>query len=119
MLKRFLSYYKPHIKLLILDMLAALTISLIGMVYPLVTNKMLNVFIPEKMYGTIVIAGTIVLILYIVRMLLRYFMQYYGHVSRLIACIACDAEITDISCSVERPPKNTPMLVFILLYLLC
>ena len=79
MLKRFLSYYKPHIKLLILDMLAALTISLIGMVYPLVTNKMLNVFIPEKMYGTIVIAGTIVLILYIVRMLLRYFMQYYGH----------------------------------------
>ena len=79
MLKRFLSYYKPHIKLLILDMLAALTISLIGMVYPFVTNKMLNVFIPEKMYGTIVIAGTIVLILYIVRMLLRYFMQYYGH----------------------------------------
>ena len=79
MLKRFLSYYKPHIKLLVLDMLAALTISLIGMVYPLVTNKMLNVFIPEKMYGTIVIAGTIVLILYIVRMLLRYFMQYYGH----------------------------------------
>ena len=79
MLKRFLSYYKPHIKLLILDMLAALTISLIGMVYPLVTNKMLNVFIPEKMYGTIVIAGSIVLILYIVRMLLRYFMQYYGH----------------------------------------
>ena len=61
-------------------MLAALTISLIGMVYPLVTNKMLNVFIPEKMYGTIVIAGSIVLILYIVRMLLRYFMQYYGHV---------------------------------------
>ena len=80
MLKRFLSYYKPHIKLLILDMLAALTISLIGMVYPLVTNKMLNVFIPEKMYGTIVIAGAIVLILYILRMLLRYFMQYYGHV---------------------------------------
>ena len=79
MLKRFLSYYKPHIKLLILDMLAALTIALIGMVYPLVTNKMLNVFIPEKMYGTIVIAGMIVLILYIVRMLLRYFMQYYGH----------------------------------------
>ena len=27
---------------------------------------------------------------------------------------AWDAEITDISCSVERPPKNTPMLVFII-----
>ena len=79
MLKRFLNYYKPHMKLLVLDMLAALTIALIGMVYPLVTNQMLNVFIPGKMYGTIVIAGIMVLILYIVRMLLRYFMQYYGH----------------------------------------
>ena len=80
MLKRFLGYYKPHIKLLILDMLAALAISLIGMVYPVVTNKMLNEYIPQKMYSTIVIAGVVVLVLYILRMLLRYFMQYYGHV---------------------------------------
>ena len=44
MLKRFLSYYKPHKKMLALDMLAALFISIIGMVYPIVTNKMLNVY---------------------------------------------------------------------------
>ena len=61
-------------------MLAALLISLIGMVYPIVTNKMLNVYIPEKMYTTIVIAGCTVLGLYVIRMLLRYFVQYYGHV---------------------------------------
>ena len=41
-LKRFVSYYKPHKAMLALDMLAALFISLIGMVYPIVTNKMLN-----------------------------------------------------------------------------
>jgi hypothetical protein len=29
--------------------------------------------------------------------------------------MACDAEITEISCSVERPPKNTPIFVFIYL----
>ena len=80
MLKRFLRYYKPHGRMLTLDMLAALLISLIGMVYPIVTNKMLNVYIPEKMYSTIVIAGCIVLALYVMRMLLRYFVQYYGHV---------------------------------------
>ena len=79
MLKRFISYYKPHSKMLVLDMLAALFISVIGMVYPIVTNKMLNEYIPKKMYTTIVIAGIIVLALYIVRMLLRYFVQYYGH----------------------------------------
>lgn len=79
MLKRFLHYYKPHKKMLTLDMLAALLISVIGMVYPIVTNNMLNIYIPNKMYSTIVIAGIIVLVLYALRMLLRYFVQYYGH----------------------------------------
>ena len=79
MLKRFLGYYKPHKRLLLLDMLAALFISVIGMVYPVVTNKMLNEYIPNKMYKTIVVAGVIVLSLYVLRMLLRYFVQYYGH----------------------------------------
>ena len=80
MLKRFIHYYKPHKKMLALDLIASLLISLIGMVYPVVTNKMLNVYIPEKMYATIVISGLIVLALYVLRMLLRYFVQYYGHV---------------------------------------
>ena len=80
MLKRFIAYYKPHRFMFALDMLAALLISVIGMVYPMVTNKMLNDLIPNRLYDQIIIAGVIVLILYIVRMLLRYFVQYYGHV---------------------------------------
>ena len=79
MLKRFLAYYKPHKKLLIWDLLASLLISLIGMVYPIVTNKMLNDYIPNRLYSTVVIAGVVVLILYGIRMGLRYFVQYYGH----------------------------------------
>ena len=79
MLKRFITYYKPHTKMLTLDMLASLLISIIGMVYPVVTNNMLNTYIPQKMYKTIVISGIIVLTLYVIRMLLRYFVQYYGH----------------------------------------
>ncbi len=80
MFKRFISYYKPHKKMLVLDMFAALMISIIGMVYPIVTNKMLNIYIPNKMYKTIVIAGICVLVLYVIRLLLRYFVQYYGHI---------------------------------------
>ena len=79
MLKRFIHYYKPHKKMLTFDMLASLLISVIGMVYPIVTNQMLNIYIPEKMYTTIVFSGLIVLALYALRMLLRYFVQYYGH----------------------------------------
>ena len=80
MLKRFVSYYRPHWKMLTLDLLASLLISIIGMVYPVVTNKMLNDYIPNEMYRAIVIAGILVLALYVVRMLLRYFVQYYGHI---------------------------------------
>ncbi len=80
MLKRFIRYYKPHKKMMILDMLASLFISIIGMVYPIVTNKMLNDYIPNKMYKVIVIAGGMVLLLYVIRMLLRYFVEYYGHI---------------------------------------
>ena len=80
MLKRFIKYYKPHKKMLVLDMLAALLISVIGMVYPIITRKMLNQYIPEKMYTAIVVAGLVVLALYVIRMLMRYFVQYYGHI---------------------------------------
>ena len=80
MLKRFIYYYKPHKKMLALDLLASLFISVIGMVYPVVTNRMLNRFIPERMYNAIIISGVVLLTLYVVRMLLRYFVQYYGHV---------------------------------------
>ncbi len=79
MLKRFIHYYGPHRKMLALDMLASLLISVIGMVYPIVTNRMLNIYIPEKMYTTIVVSGLTVLALYFIRMLLNYFVQYYGH----------------------------------------
>ena len=80
MLRRFISYYKPHKRLLFWDMLAALFISIIGMVYPIVTRKMLDEYIPGRMYKAIIIAGAVVLGLYFVRMLLRYFVQYYGHI---------------------------------------
>lgn len=79
MLKKFISYYKPHKKLFIADMSASLFISAIGMVYPIITNLMLNTLIPEKKYNLIIISGAAVLTLYVVRMLLRYFVQYYGH----------------------------------------
>ena len=80
MLKRFLSYYKPHMKIFVLDMLASLIVSLVGIVYPIVTRRMLNTLIPERKYKMIVVAGAILLGLYLFRMLLHYFIQYYGHV---------------------------------------
>ena len=92
MFKRFLSYYKPHKGMFALDMLASLLISLIGMVYPIVTNRMLNDYFPNRMYRAVVIGGIIVLFLYIARMLLRYFVQYYGHIIgvKMQSAMRCD-----------------------------
>ena len=80
MLKRFITYYKPHKWALTLDMLASLTISLIGMVYPIMTNRMLNDLIPNRLYSQVIVAGVAVLCLYVVRMGLQFFVQYYGHI---------------------------------------
>ena len=83
MLKRFLSYYKPHKKLFAMDMLASLLVSLIAVLYPMVTRTMLNDLIPNRNYRMIVIFGCGLLVLYAVRMLLNFFIQYQGHVMGL------------------------------------
>lgn len=80
MFKRFISYYKPHIKMFTLDMVASLLISVIGMCYPILTRKVFNDFVPNANITMILIFGGVLLVLYFIRMLLRYFVQYYGHV---------------------------------------
>lgn len=80
MFNKFVSYYKPHKKLFVLDMIASFFVSLIGIVYPIITRKMLNQLIPQREYRLIIFFGLTLLALYIVRMLLRYFIQYQGHI---------------------------------------
>lgn len=80
MLKRFVSYYKPHLKMFTLDMLASLLISLIAMCYPILTRKVFSTYVPEKDINMIIIFAAILVGLYIIRMFLKYFVQYYGHV---------------------------------------
>ena len=80
MLKRFISYYAPHKLIFSLDMLASLLVALVSIVYPIVTRTMLNDLIPNRNYRMVVIFGISLLALYIVKMLLNFFIQYYGHV---------------------------------------
>lgn len=80
MLKRFLAYYKPHRRLFALDMLASLTVAMIGIVYPVVTRTMLNTLIPERNQRMIVMCGILLFGLYGAKMALNFFIQYQGHV---------------------------------------
>ena len=80
MIKRFLKYYKPHKKLFIMDMGASLLVSLIAILYPMITRLMLNDLIPNKRYRDIVVFGVGLLLLYLIRMGLNFFIQYQGHI---------------------------------------
>lgn len=80
MFKRFVKYYKPHKTLFFFDMLASLFIAIIGMLYPIITRQVFNIYVPAGDIKMIVILGVSLLILYLIRMLLRFFVQYYGHI---------------------------------------
>lgn len=79
MIRRFIKYYKPHLKWFYLDLAAAFLVSICDLVYPIITRKMMNTYIPEKMMKPLLIAALILLGIYIAKMILNYFITYYGH----------------------------------------
>ena len=79
MFKKFLSYYKPHKLTFALDMLASLGMSIIAIFYPMITRAMLNDLIPNKKYTDIIVYGIGLLVIYLLRMGLSYYVQYQGH----------------------------------------
>ncbi len=79
MLKRFISYYKPHKKLFLLDLLCAGLLAACDLFYPMITRSMLNDYIPNSKLRALIIWAAALLLIYIVKAGLKYFMQYYGH----------------------------------------
>ena len=80
MIRRFIKYYRPHLKLLFLDLVCALAISGIDLLFPIATNKVLKEFIPNQEIKLMLYVGLGLLILYGIRFLLSYLIGYYGHV---------------------------------------
>ncbi|MBQ1307675.1 MAG: ABC transporter ATP-binding protein [Erysipelotrichaceae bacterium] len=79
MLKRFLSYYKPYLKTFALDMTCALGNSATGILYPIITRYMLNDLIPNQKFDQIIIYGSVLLGAYVLKMIMKYCVDYYGH----------------------------------------
>lgn len=80
MIKKFASYYKPHIKLFVLDIVCAFLFAGCSLFYPMVAQKMINVYIPNKNLSAILWASSIILFVYVIKMILNYIIQYWGHV---------------------------------------
>lgn len=80
MIKRFLSYYRPHKKLFFIDMFCAFLVATMDLVFPMLTNFLLKDAIPNKNLRAILIFTTVLAILYIVKLIASYIVDYWGHV---------------------------------------
>ena len=71
-LQIFLSYFKPHRRLFIMDMCCALMISLIDLAFPYVSRWCMYELLPQSAYRTFFTVMAVVLIAYLLRSLLTY-----------------------------------------------
>ena len=75
----FLSYFKNHKKLFALDVLCAVGISAIDLMFPLVTRSALYDMLPNQMYRTFFTVMVTVLVCYVLRSVLQFVVAYFGH----------------------------------------
>lgn len=80
MLKKFISYYKPHMGLFILDMFCAVAVALCNLYYPTLARKIINEYSVEKTFVPIIIGAVLLLLVYVVKAVGTYIMGYYGHI---------------------------------------
>ncbi|WP_334298561.1 ABC transporter ATP-binding protein [Wansuia hejianensis] len=79
LLKRFISYYKPHKKLFFIDMFFAFLVSTFDLIFPMFTRKMVNQIIPDGRMDLLLKWSIIMILLFIVRYISSYIVAYWGH----------------------------------------
>ena len=82
MIKRFAKYYRPHLKLFLLDLLFATLISVIDLVFPMMTNVVLKDFFKDPSFEAkfLIYIGIGFVVLYGFRFFCSYFIGYWGHI---------------------------------------
>ena len=79
-IREFVSYYKPHKRMFFLDMCCALVISLIDIVFPVFTRRVLYDYIPNQLMRTFLIMAAGMLVLFLIRTAAQWVVTYLGHV---------------------------------------
>ena len=80
MIKKFISYYKPHLGMFTLDMLCAVAVALCNLYYPTLARKIINEYSLEESFTPIVVGALLLLLVYLIKAAGTYIMGYYGHV---------------------------------------
>ncbi|MBQ3183980.1 MAG: ABC transporter ATP-binding protein, partial [Clostridia bacterium] len=78
-IKRVLHYYKPYLGMFTVDMCCAFIVAVCDLVYPVITQEIINEYVPNKQMNFILIGCAVVLGLYLLKMFLNFVVQYWGH----------------------------------------
>ena len=79
MIKRFLPYYKPYIRTVVLVIVGSLLLSSLELIFPLVLRYVMNTIIPQGEMQALYLYSGMLLGLYCLGYLLNYVVTYYGH----------------------------------------
>lgn len=75
-IKKFARYYKPHLKLFIIDLICAFGVAACNLVYPKVAGKMIE----TANLNYVLLFSAILLGIFTLKAFLLYFVTYWGHV---------------------------------------
>lgn len=80
MIKKFASYYKPHLKLFLLDMFCAFIVAVCDLFYPIIAKNIINDYVPNQNLRLLLVWSLALLGIYVLKAILTFIIQYWGHV---------------------------------------
>lgn len=75
----FFSYFKPHRKLFLIDMLCAVTVAAVDLIFPYASKKSMELFLPNRLFHAFFLVMAILIASYILRSLCYYVITVLGH----------------------------------------
>ena len=79
-IRKFVSYYRYVWKLFLLDMFCASCIAVMDLAFPIATRVFLKDLIPNRNYRLMLILSGVLVVMYVLRMIFQYIVNYWGHV---------------------------------------
>ncbi|MFZ2539689.1 MAG: ABC transporter ATP-binding protein [Oscillospiraceae bacterium] len=79
MIKKFISYFRPHLKLFTLDMTCAFIVALCDLFFPMIAGNIIDVYVPNRQIRLLLIWSVTLLLIFIFKAVLNYIILYYGH----------------------------------------
>ena len=80
MIRKFARFYKPHKKLFIIDMVCAFIVACCDLFYPVIAKNIINDYVPNQNIRLFVTWAVVLLGIYILKAILNYIIQYWGHI---------------------------------------